>query len=85
MARKKAGTPSKPSMADHKKWQALDDLRTLERATEIRMNAPRLKAAKAAAKREMANLKSIAGSPEKKAAPKRRAAAKPKTRARKRG
>lgn len=95
MARKKSGTISPPSMTEQAKWQATDDLRTLERATEIRMDTNRLRAAKAVAKKEMANLKQIAGSPEKKAAPKKRAATKkaapkrkmatkPKTRARRR-
>ena len=69
MARKKAGTAG-PSMAEHKQWEAQDDLRTLERAEQIRGSAARMRAAQAEAKRQMAALGKVAA-PKKKAAPKR--------------
>lgn len=59
--------------SDEAKWQAQDDVRTLERAEEIKLSSSRLKAAAAEAKRQLEALQKVT----KKVAPK---AAKPRSR-----
>lgn len=51
--------------ADSKNWQAEDDVRTLQRAKEIRADPKRLKAARELAKTKLAELASIATGDEK--------------------
>jgi ribosome assembly protein YihI (activator of Der GTPase) len=48
---------SKSHEAREKKWQAEDDLRTLQRAKEVESDKARMKAAKALAQEQMNNLK----------------------------
>lgn len=54
--------PYKPTQADiarEKKYQAEDDIRTLQRAEEIKKDKARMSAAKQLAKSQMQNLKKI--------------------------
>ena len=57
---KKKPAPAVGCVADDKKWQAQDDLRTIQRAKEIQQNAARMSAAQREANAQMAALKSIA-------------------------
>ena len=82
MARKKS--TGMPTMTEHKQWEAQDDLRTLERAEEIRKSSARMRAAQTEAKRQMAALGKVAGPAKKKAAPKRKATVRTRAKARKR-
>ena len=57
---KKKSAPAMGCMADDKKWQAQDDLRTIQRAKEIQQNTSRMAAAQREANAQMAALKAIA-------------------------
>lgn len=48
------------AIAEQKKYQAQDDLRTIQRAAEIQSNAGRMKAAQKEAANQMAALGSVA-------------------------
>lgn len=61
MANKSKGNITGMSPFDNAKWQAEDDLRTLQRALEIEKDSKRLKAAKALAKEKLVEMASIAG------------------------
>ncbi len=61
MARK--NTISGPSMADHRRWQAEEDLRTLRRAEEIRADKSRVAMAQKMATQELKALQRVAGKP----------------------
>ncbi len=60
-AKKKAKNkaPGAVAMAEDKKWEREEDLRTLQRAEEIRKDPKRLQAAKKEAKEKMSALKKI--------------------------
>lgn len=51
--------PSKEEVAREKKYQAEDDIRTLQRAEEIKKDKERMNAAKQVAKSQMQDLKKI--------------------------
>ena len=51
--------PSPSYAKEDQKWRAEDDLRALQRASEIQSDKARMKAAKAIAKEQMNNLKKI--------------------------
>jgi hypothetical protein len=57
--RKAAAAEVAPNVADEKRWQAEDDLRTIQRAHEIMGDTGRLSAAKAHAKRQRDSLDRI--------------------------
>lgn len=48
-----------PSAAQEKKWQAQDDLRTIQRAAEIKADASRMRASQSEAKQQMKALQSV--------------------------
>ena len=54
-----AGGKGMKMSAQEKKWQAEDDLRTLQRAAEIRKDKGRLAAARKCAKEQMAALQKV--------------------------
>ena len=57
----KAKTVAAPrKSAEDRKWQAQDDLRTLQRAQEIQADRSRLNAAKTEVKNQMAALSKVA-------------------------
>lgn len=51
--------PTKEQIEKEKKWQAEDDIRTLQRAEEIKKDKGRMNAAKQVAKSQMQELKKI--------------------------
>lgn len=53
--------PRLAAISEDKKWQAEDDLRTLQRAQEIQKSRSRLSAAKRIAKEQVDALKKVAG------------------------
>lgn len=52
-------TPTKEELAERKRHMAEDDIRTLQRAEEIKKDKERMKAAKQVAKSQMQELKKI--------------------------
>ena len=50
---------SGPNKADEERWRAEDDMRTLAKAEEIRLDKPRHRRAIAMAKEQVANLQKI--------------------------
>lgn len=61
MATKKSSTASTPRLsAADKKYQAQDDLRTIQRASEIQADKGRMTAAQKEAQNQMAALSSVA-------------------------
>jgi hypothetical protein len=61
MATKKAPAPvpSKSMLADEKRWQAEDDLRTMQRMAELKANPGRIRAAESLLKQQMTAIKSV--------------------------
>lgn len=56
---REAYKPSKEEIAERKRYMAEDDIRTLQRAEEIKKDKARMSAAKQVAKSQMQNLKKI--------------------------
>jgi hypothetical protein len=60
MAKKSKGSIAGISPFSESKWQVEDDLRTLQRAIEIKRDPKRLKAAKELAKEKLTEMASVA-------------------------
>jgi len=59
----KKNTIAGPSMAEHRRWQAEEDLRTLRRAEEIRADKSRVAMAQKVASQELKALHRVVGKP----------------------
>jgi len=59
MAKKKKGKRTSIALSVDSKWQAEEDLRTLQRASEIEADSKRVKAAKKVAKDQMDALRKV--------------------------